>query len=243
MESPSRNNPGGSAYAIIPARAGSRRIPGKNLALVNGKPLLAYTIETARSSSVFDRVIVNSEDAQILDVAATYGAEGYRRPSALASDTAFVIEAVQEMIATLALPDKVVVGVLLPTCPLRTLEDIIESYRIFKTHGCHHPVVSVSKFETPIQLALRITKENYLEPMFPDAYRKSTRTNDQPLSYRANYAVIFNTAGNLKDQTNLIGQHPIPYVMPSERSIDIDESFEMKLAETLLNSGDSRNIR
>jgi CMP-N-acetylneuraminic acid synthetase len=225
-----------SVQAFIPARRGSTRVSNKNLALVGGKPLLAYTIETALQSGVFDRVIVNSEDDEILAAAERYGAAIYRRPLPLASDTTYVIEIIQDMIRGLSMADGAVLGVLFPTCPLRIVDDIREAYRIFRLHGGAAPVVSVTSYEYPIQLALNITAEGRLEPVFPDDYRRSTRHNDHPRMYRANFAIIFNIVHQLKAQGNLIGRRPIPYIMPAERAIDVDDPHQMWLVKTILES-------
>jgi len=231
------SNTRATVYGFIPARRGSKRVPGKNLTLVNGRPLIAYTIETAIRSGIFDHVIVNSEDDQILMAAREYGAETYRRPVALASDTTYVIEIIQEMVRTLRLPDTAVMGVLFPTCPLRAVEDIAEAYQLFRANGGSTPVVSVTSYEYPIQLALDIGPDNRLEPAFPEDYRRSTRHNDHKRMYRANFAIIFNIVGALRVQANLIGQRPIPYIMPQERAIDIDDPHQMWVVKTILESG------
>ena len=223
-----------AVHAFIPARRGSKRVPHKNLTLVNGKPLIAYTIETALRSGVFARVIVNSEDDEILAAARSYGADTYHRPPALASDTTYIIEIIQEMIRTLEWSDETALGVLFPTCPLRTTQDIRGAFQLFEQHGGATPVVSVTSYEYPIQLALNIAEDNRLDPVFPDDYRRSTRHNDHRRMYRANFAIIFNTVRELKTQTNLIGRRPIPYIVPPERAIDVDDPHQMLFIETIL---------
>lgn len=221
-------------YAVICARKGSKRVENKNIRIVEGKPLIAYTIETAITSDVFSNVIVNSEDREILAIAERYGAESYLRPKKLASDTTFVIDVVKEMIENHHFDDKVTIAILFPTCPLRNIEDIHNAFKIYKENGCKFPVVSVSPYEYPIHVALDITPDNRLKPIYSDDYKRSTRHNDHKKMYHANYAVIFNNVGNLKRQRNLIGDSPIPYIMPPERSIDIDEPFQMKIVQALL---------
>ncbi len=224
----------GRVDAFIPARRGSKRVRRKNLETIAGKPLVAYTVETALESGVFDHVVVNSEDEEILALAEKYGGEGYRRPPALASDTTYIIEIIQEMIRSLPLGDDVVMGVLFPTCPLRTVEDIRAAFDLFERGGRTAPVVSVTSYEYPVQLALDVTEDNRLEPLFPADYRRSTRHNDHKRMYRANFAIIFNTCGVLRSQVNLIGERPVPYIMPPERAIDIDDPFQMDLVRLIL---------
>lgn len=221
-------------YAIICARGGSSRVPKKNVIPIAGKPLLAYTIEAARDSEVFNRIIVNSEDDEILEVGEHYGAELYRRPLVLATGTTFMIQVVQEMIERLEFADEDIVSVLFPTCPLRNAEDICGAYKAFLDAGAQTPLAAVAEYDYPIQVALQMNENGRLIPAFSDEYKRSTRHNDHPTTYRANYAVMFNTVGNLKRQTNLIGDEPIAYVMPLERSLDIDTPYQMKLATLLI---------
>jgi len=94
--------------------------------------------------------------------------------------------------------------------------------------------VSVSWYATPIQLAHFIDEENRLMPFFPNDYKKSTRSTDHRRAYYYNEAIIFNKADNLLNQSNLIGDMPIPYIMPPERSILIDYPFQLKMIEALL---------
>ncbi len=224
-------------YAVIGARGGSSRAPRKNVLPIAGKPMLAYTVEAARESGIFDHVIVNSEDSEILGIAERHGAELYRRPDRLASDTTFMIAVVQEMVQTLELADDDVVSVLFPTCPLRNASDIRGAYEAFMAAGGRTPLAAVAEYDYPIQVALQLNERGRLVPAFGDAYKRSTRHNDHAASYRANYAVMFNTAGNLRRQTNLIGDEPIAYVMPPERSLDIDTPFQMELARLLIERG------
>ncbi|MBU1052664.1 MAG: acylneuraminate cytidylyltransferase family protein [Proteobacteria bacterium] len=221
-------------YAVICARGGSKRVKRKNVLLVHGKPLIVHTIELSKSCKLFDDVIVNSEDAEILQIAEQLGVTTYKRPGSLALDTIFLIDVIKEMIDSMKLDDSQIIGILFPTCPLRSIEDIENALSLFMENGGDTPVVSVTSYEYPIQVALNIREDNRLEPVFPEDYQRSTRHNAHKKSYHANYSIIFNTVGNLKKQINLIGNDPIPYIMPYERSIDIDEPFQLKIAKALL---------
>jgi len=212
-------------------------VPRKNVLPIAGKPMLAYTIAAARESAIFDRVIVNSEDSEILEVAERHGAELYRRPDALATETTFMIQVVQEMVETLGFADDDVVSVLFPTCPLRNAADIRGAYDAFNAAGGLTPLAAVAEYDYPVHVALQLNERGRLVPIFDDAYKRSTRHNDHPAAYRANYAVMFNTAGNLRRQTNLIGDEPVAYVMPLERSLDVDTPFQMQLARLLIEQG------
>jgi len=223
-----------AVYAFIPARGGSRRVKKKNLAYLQGKPLFAHAVKVARNSGLFQKIYVNSEDAEILAVAALLKAEPYRRPQDLAGDQVFIIEVLKEMVRTLRLADTAVLGIMLPTCPLRTVADVQGAYRLFQEAGSNTPVVSVAAFDIPIQLAHFIKADGRLDPVFPRDYRQSTRSTDHQTAYYYNEAIIFNTVGNLLKQTNLIGKRPLPYIMPAERSHLIDYGHQMEIVRLLM---------
>jgi CMP-N-acetylneuraminic acid synthetase len=223
-----------AVYAVIPARGGSKRVQKKNLALLGGKSVLAYAVEVAKNCGIFKEVLVNSDDEEILAAAAKLTATPYRRPGHLGGDRVFIIEVIHEMISTLGLADADVLGILLPTCPLRTAGDIIGAYQLFLEHGGKAPVVSVAGYDTPIQLAQFIGADGRLDLVFPKDYRKSTRSTDHQNAYRYNEAIVFNSVKNFKNQHNLIGERPFPYVMPPERSVALDYPYQMELVKLLL---------
>lgn len=220
--------------AVICARGGSKRVPRKNLLNLLGKPLLYYTINESIKSFLFNDIFVNSDDEEILSVASELGAKLYKRPTDYSGDNIFLIDVLKEMISTLSLNDDNQIAVLFPTVPLRTTMDIIDSHKLFIENKCLCPVVSVAKYEYPVHVALTINKHGKLEPLFKDHYKKSTRHDQQDVIYRANYAIIWNTAKGFMGQENLIGHQPIPYFMPLERSVDIDEYYQVVIAELLL---------
>jgi CMP-N-acetylneuraminic acid synthetase len=225
-----------NVYAIICARGGSKRVKGKNLLLINEKPLIAYSIEAALKAKIFSRVFINSEDSHILSAGRNYGAETFLRSHDLAADTTFVLDVIKDQISALDFLNDDIVAVLFPTCPLRTGLHIREAYELFLNSGEKNPVVSVTKYEYPIQVALEITDANILSPIFEKDYKKSTRHNDHESTYHANYAVIINTVGKLKTQEKLIGENPIPYIMPYIPSIDIDEPHQLELIRMIMNA-------
>src|ERR1017187_6093685 len=118
--------------AVVPARGGSKSVPGKNIRSLGGKPLLAWSIEVAQQVSEIDRIIVSTDDAQIASVGRAYGAEVYDRPPHLATDDALVIDALKDLLQTLhaegETPDWVIL--LEPTCPLRTSDDVRDCLKL-----------------------------------------------------------------------------------------------------------------
>jgi CMP-N-acetylneuraminic acid synthetase len=231
-----------NTYAIICARGGSKRVKGKNLLLINEKPLIAYSIEAALKSKIFSKVYINSEDSNILSTGRNYGAETFLRSNDLATDTTFLLDVIKDQISSLDFLNDDIIAILFPTCPLRTDLHISEAYDLFNSSGEKNPVVSVTKYEYPIQVSLKITETNDLSPVFEKDYKKSTRHNDHDPTYHANYAVIFNTVGKLKTQEKLIGENAIPYIMPYIPSIDIDEPHQLELIRIIMKASQINSV-
>jgi CMP-N,N'-diacetyllegionaminic acid synthase len=218
--------------AIIPARGGSKRILRKNIAEIGGTPLIYYAIDVCLESNLFSQVYINSDDREILDIAKKYGVKAYLRPEKLAFDDVYIIDVLKEMINSLNLCHNDL-GILLPTSPLRIPEDLIGAWNLYKEKK--HTVVSVCKYETPVQLSQFINEDGRLYPFFPEEYNKTTRSYGHKESFRYNGAIIFNSALNILNQTNLIGKSPYSFIMPEERSIDIDSKYQLEMVRGILN--------
>jgi len=217
--------------AIIPARGGSKRVKNKNIAEINGRPLLCYSIDVCLESNIFSEVYVNTDDDVTYDLSQQCGAKVYLRPDEYATDSAYVIDAIKEMISTLNL-QRENIGILLPTSPLRTAVDLINAWELYQTKN--RSVVSVCKYETPVQLAHFVNKNGELEPFFPADYKVTTKSYGHQQSYRFNGGIVFNSAKQLLKQSNLIGISPFPYIMPEERSIDIDYPYQLEIIKMIL---------
>ena len=128
---------GKRVIAVIPARGGSKSVPGKNIRPLGGKPLLAWSIEVAQQVSEIDRIIVSTDDAQIASVGRIHGAEVYARPPHLATDEALVIDALKDLLQTLQAEGETPEWVILlePTCPLRTADDVRDCLRLVAEGG------------------------------------------------------------------------------------------------------------
>ena len=119
---------GKRVIAVIPARGGSKSVPKKNIKLLGGKPLIAWSIEVGLKTPEIDRVIVSTDDDEIASVAKQHGAEVYQRPEHLATDEALVIDALRDLSATLRKEGETaeIMVLLEPTCPLRAVDDVTE---------------------------------------------------------------------------------------------------------------------
>ena len=218
---------------IIPARGGSKRFPRKNIALLAGKPLLAYAIEASLESGVFHTVCVSSEDKEILDIARTHGAhEALRRPPELSNDKAQVKDVCAHILNHFSSQgtDYSAFAVLLPTNPLRSAADIKAAYEIFKRRHANF-VMSLVPCTHPPQRAVQV-KDGYVEPYFGLQYMKRTQLLD-PL-YRHDGSIIFARTGVFLKEQEFYGSGVVPYFIPAERSVDIDSEMDLAWAEFLL---------
>src|SRR5579859_4855081 len=129
---------GKRVIAVIPARGGSKSVPGKNIRELGGKPLLAWSIDVAKQVRDIDRVIVSTDDTQIGSVALSHGAEVYSRPLHLATDEALVIDAIKDLYKTLLEEGESPEWMILlePTCPLRSADDVRACLRLIEERGC-----------------------------------------------------------------------------------------------------------
>ena len=221
-----------NTVAIIPARAGSKRCPNKNIALFKGKSMVAHTIEQSLASKIFDSIIVSSDDQEVIDIAKQYPVDIDNRDSSLATDNAPLIDLIRNIITKYNLNDKCVVCLLLVTGPLRTIEDISTAFDLFLATDKKESVVSVTANENPVEMSWRMV-DGHLEPFLPTKL-KTTRKQDFAQSFRYNDAVIFDLAKNFMDpDRNLFGKSPVPYIMPAERSINIDYEFQLKLVQMM----------
>lgn len=216
--------------AVIPARGGSKGVPRKNVKMLAGKPLIAWTIEEAKKSKYIDRVIISSEDEEILGVAKNYGCEvPFVRPKELAEDNTPGIEPILHAISECTGFEYVVL--LQPTSPLRTVQDIdgcIKKILEYNAEFC----VSVSRADKSPYWMFTLNNEK-LVPVFPEEHKIANR-QALPVSYAINGAVYVAKIDSLKKTKNFINDSTLSYIMPNESSIDIDTMQDFKVCEFLL---------
>lgn len=220
--------------AIIPARGGSKGIPKKNIKKLNGKPLISYSIEEALKSNFINKVVVSSENEDIEKISKSYGAETIKRPKNLAKDDSLTIDTVFHSLDYLEenqnyVPDIIIL--LQPTSPLREVEDIENSINSFIDNECN-ALVSVNLYNHSPCLSLRM-KNGYLCPLFKENYLNNRR-QDFPEIFRPNGAIYILKPETLKKYKTFYPNKTIPYVMPAEKSVDIDSMQDWKLAEYFL---------
>ena len=218
---------------MIPARGGSKRLKRKNVRELCGKLLLAYSIEAAVESDVFDTVIVSIEDEEIATVAEEYGATvPFTRPANLATDSAQVVDVIDH---TLQYYDQQFseLGVLFPTSALGTASDVSQAYEKFTSHETAAFLMSVTDYQySPVQALSK--QDGYLKPFWDNQDVVESRSQDQPDLVVSNGAIYFMSVEAYKEQRTFYGDSLIGYHMPPERSVDIDEEFDLEFAEFLL---------
>ena len=223
-----------NVLAVVPARGGSKGILRKNLSRIGGKPLISWTIEAARRSNYIDKLVVSSEDAEIIAAARSLGCDvPFVRPAELARDEtpgiAPVIHAISE------LPDFDLVVLLQPTSPLRSTADIdgcIEGCADSNVNAC----VSVTRAKESPYWMFALDALGSLSPVLAQS-EIPDRRQDLPPVYVLNGAVYVARCAWLRETRSFLSPETRGYVMPEERSIDIDVPQDLELAELMLREG------
>lgn len=229
---------GKQVIAIVPARGGSKSIPGKNIRTLGGKPLLVWSVEVAKEVEEIDRIIVSTDDEQIASVGRDCGAEVYRRPPHLATDEALVIDAIKDLVEKVRQEGGVLEWIVLlePTCPLRTSEDVRACLSLV-AEGTYDSVATFKEAELNPHRAWRLvdgTPQVFIPGAIPWLPRQKL-----PKAYQLNGAVYVFRADILADESKslLVGRLGA-VTMPRERSQDIDDSVDFMIVEALLRSTD-----
>jgi N-acylneuraminate cytidylyltransferase len=225
---------GKRVIAVIPARGGSKSVPGKNIRLLGGKPLLAWSIEVGRQVREIDRIIVSTDDAQIASIGRAYGAEVYARPPHLATDEALVIDALKDLLQTLRAEGETPEWVILlePTCPLRTADDVRDCLKLV-AQGGYDSVATFKDAELNPHRAWRLVDgvpEVFIAGAIPWLPRQKL-----PKAYQLNGAVYLFRANLLAQEAKslLVGKLGA-VLMPRDRSQDIDDSVDFTIVEAIM---------
>lgn len=226
-----------SILALIPARRDSKRLPGKNSMMLEGKPLIAWTIEAALESSCLEEVMVSTNDEQIADIAKKYGAKvPYLRPEKLAGDKVVTFDVVEHALSFYKEKQgKVFDYVLLlqPTSPLRTAADIIKSIRLGKSNKAD-AIISVCEMDHS-PLLCNTLPDNGDMSLFINQENSQKRSQDFPSYYCPNGAIyLCKTERLLEEKSFFLKDNIYAYKMERESSIDIDNKIDFKLAEIIV---------
>jgi pseudaminic acid cytidylyltransferase len=218
--------------AIIPARAGSKRLPGKNLRIFHGKPIVHYTVEAGIQSNCFDKIIVSSDSSEILNSVSSFNVSLHERSSSLASDEARVVDVCERVI----LEESNIknqydqICVLYATAPMRTASDICSVVGLLDRSDCNYAIATTHYSHYPFQ-ALKAYPNNFVKPMWPHlATKRSNEIGELIAGNGSTYAAKTNAFCESKE---FYGEGMRYHLMPKSRSVDIDTEEDWKLAESL----------
>ena len=218
---------------VIPARAGSRRIPRKNIKEFNGKPIIAYSIEAALKSNCFSQVIVSTDDDEISDVAKKYGAYvPFVRPDELSNDYVGTIPVIKHTIEWMEDNNNYIENVccLYATAPFIQSKIISKAYQQLKNSSADY-CFSVTSFAFPIQRAIRIVQDNKVDMFYPEHF--NTRSQDLEEACHDAGQFYWGKAQAFKAELPLFSEVATPYVLPRYLVQDIDTMEDWIRAEAM----------
>lgn len=226
----------GFTLGIIPARGGSKGIPGKNIRPVAGKPLIAWTIKAALESTALDAVIVSTDDAEIAAASSRSGLPCDRlRPANLSGDTAKTVDVVAYEVAEfekargLTISDIVL---LQPTAPLRTSADIDAACAVYRAQPGVRSLISVYDANS-VHPSIMYTKDGDGLALYEQG-KAPLRRQDMASVFVRNGAIYIADRALVLQDGQMMTDHPAFHEMPRERSVNVDEMYDLELADWLL---------
>lgn len=219
--------------AIIPARGGSKRIPKKNIISFCGKPMIAYALEAARASGVFDQIHVSTDSHEIAEVVDGLGySVDFLRDASLADDYTGLVPVlrwvVEEYRRRGVIYDQVCC--IMPNAPLLKSSDLVDAFRIFDQNLGVHPLLVYARYPVPIEWAFRRDEKGYMHAVDPQ--KLQIRSQDLEHAYYECGPFNIWTREHLQQDNPLTGE-VLSYLMPTERAIDIDTPEDLAYAERL----------
>lgn len=227
-----------STLAIVPARGGSKGIPGKNIAPLGGKPLIRYTLDVAFQVDRIDRVLVSTDDMDIANVAREAGCDiPFLRPASMAGDHArtadAVLHAINELQSRFGERYETVV-LLQPTSPFRSVTDLEKAIDLFDSLD-HGSVVSVELIDEPHPYKMKVMVGGCLRPLM-EGTDSSIPRQELPPVYGLNGAIYISRVSDLNASGSFFSEPCLPLIMPWERSVNINGPRDMILAQAVLKS-------
>lgn len=223
--------------AIIPARSGSKGLKDKNIKDLCGKPMMAYTIEAAAESGIFNTIHVSTDSEQYAQIAMQYGADvPFLRDAAYAADKSSSWDVVGYVLNEYKKLGKqfTMIALLQPTTPLRTAENIKGAYEVFLRNSAN-AVVSVCETDHPPLWTDVLPEDCNMKGFVTKKYREIPR-QQMPIYYRVNGAIYLMKIEMLTDILNLYDRNCYAYVMDKNHSIDIDDEYDFRLVEYMKGS-------
>lgn len=224
--------------AVIPARSGSKGLKDKNIRELNGKPLIAYSIECAVESGMFDRVFVSTDSQRYANIAIQYGADAsFLRSKENSTDTAGSWDAVREVINRFHEmgEDFDEVMLLQATSPLRSKDDVVKAIELLHSRN-GRAVVSLTECDHSPLWCNTLPTDGCMDHFDNNEYKNLPRQM-LPVYYRYNGALYLVTADELQNKQHMFECGCYAYIMPQTRSIDIDSALDFLIAETIITAG------
>ncbi len=224
-----------SCLAIIPARGGSKGIPRKNIVKLNGFPLISYVISAALTSKSVSKVVVSSEDEEILRISINYGAKVIKRPQKLARDDSTTDTVINHCLDTLKIEEDFVpesIVLLQPTSPLRTSLHIDEAFRLFKKNSSQAVISVFEPSHHPLK-SFKINKSGYLKGLVNNKNCFLPR-QQLPKVFMPNGAIFIIKTVIFKKYKTLLPPRTIPYFMSKLHSVEVDDIDDLNYAAYLM---------
>lgn len=221
-----------SFLSIIPARGGSKRLPRKNILKILDKPLIAYSIEAGLNSKYIDKLIVSSDDDEILSISKDYGAEIIKRPANLAEDTTTTFDTLKHVVENISEEYEYIV-LLQATSPIRKSSHIDEAIKLLEEKKAD-AIISVCEMEHSPLWSNTLPSDNNMKLFLKDEI-KNKRSQDLEKYYRLNGAIyICRTDKFLENKGFFLEENIYAYIMDRKDSIDIDEEIDFLIVKELM---------
>lgn len=228
---------GKELIAVIPARSGSKGIPGKNLYKINGETLVERTLRLAQSTGQIDRILVTTNNPEIYQISKNYNAAPPNlRPDHLSTDSALTIDAVKNVLEDAGIEEGYIL-LLQVTTPLRTTEDLQSLLKKFEDNPEAEAIVSVVCHKSPHPEKLLVKENDYLKSYTgrdPGVPRQSL-----PDVYALNGAFYLTTLDVIENKATFLPEKTISFDMPPERSVNLDEPLDLLLLEAIIRKNQS----
>lgn len=221
----------------ICARGGSKGVKNKNIKPINGKPLIAYTIEQAIASKLFEHIVISTDSDNIADISKEYGSEVFfKRSSDMASDTAGKLDVIRDAFIRSEEHYKEKYDYLIDldaTAPLRDVDDIVNSFQQFLDNNNDNLITAMPSRRSPYFNLVEVDKDGkvYLSKKLDNAV---VRRQNTPKSYDMNASIYIWKREVILQENSIFLENTGLYVMPEERSIDIDSELDYKFVEFLM---------
>ena len=227
----------------ICARGGSKGVKNKNIKEINGKPLIAYTIEQAKESGIFEHIVLSTDSDDIANIAIKYGAEVFfKRSAEMASDTAGKLDVIKDAFVRSEEHFNETYDYLIDldaTAPLREKEDVVKSFEQFLKNNNDNLITAMPGRRSPYFNLVEVDKKGkvHLSKTLDDAV---VRRQDAPKSYDMNASIYIWKRDVILKERSIFLENTGLYVMPEERSIDIDTELDYKFVEFIMKENDAK---